>query len=144
MSTSGLHTKRGFEVKNKIKDIMWKYCALVRNRHGLEKGLDMIKKIKHDDIPRLCTGGASLVFNRGCVEAMEAIHMTDLSEMVIRSALIREETRKSHYRTDFPKRNNQLWFKNIIIKKEGDNSVFNATPPVITRLSPEEYKEVEK
>ena len=93
-------------------------------------------------MPRLCVPGSSKVFNKGWIEVLEAVNMVELSEMVVIAALMREETRKSHYRTDFPKRDNLNWLKNIIIKKEGDKMVFDTVAPVITKLRPSEKEEI--
>ncbi len=126
----------GFKIRDQIRDMMWERCALIRDRQGLEEGLRLIQKIRSEDLPRLCVPAPSEVFNKGLVEALEAINQVDLAEMIIRAALMREESRKSHYRTDFPKLDNLNWLKNIIIKKEGDRIVFTTTPPVITKLKP--------
>ena len=134
---------RGFEIKNKIKDIMWEYCALVRDGEGLREGLSLIEKIKENDLPRICVPDSSRVFNKGLVEAFEATHMVELSEMAVRAAFMREETRKSHYRTDFPKRDDKKWLKNIIIKREEGRMAFTTIPPVITKLKPPEGEETE-
>ena len=40
-------------------------------------------------------------------------------EAIIRSALIREESRGAHYRSDFPKLNDENWKVNIFCRKEG-------------------------
>jgi len=133
----------GFKIRDQIRDMMWERCSLVRDRQGLEEGLSLIQKIKSDDLPRLCVPAPSKVFNKGLVEALEAIIQVDLAEMIIRAALMREESRKSHYRTDFPKLDNQNWLKNIIIRKKDDRMVFTTAPPVITRIRPPE-KEVEE
>jgi len=134
---------RGFEIKNKIKDIMWKNCALVRNRDGLEEGLRLIQKIRSDDLPRLCIPDSSRIFNKGLVEALEAKNMVELSEMILRAALMREESRKSHYRTDFPKTDNGKWLRNIVIKKKAGSITFETVLPVMTKVKPpkEEVKE---
>jgi len=129
---------KGFEIKNKVKDIMWKHCAVVRDRKGLEGGLSSIQKIKRDDLPRVCVPGPSRVFNKGLVEALEAINMADLAEMIIRAALMREESRRSHYRTDFPELDDGTWLRNITIKKEKGEMTFTSIPPVITKMKPPE------
>lgn len=125
---------KGFEIKDKVKDIMWQYCSLIRDRKGLEQGLSLIQEVRDNDLPRLCVPGRSKIFNKGWVEALEAINMVQLSEMVIRAALMREESRKAHYRMDFPDTDDSHWVKNIIIKKDGDRMVFAAVPPVTTKL----------
>ena len=43
----------GFEIKSRIKDIMWEHCALVRDQGGLKKGLCLVQKIKNNDLPRM-------------------------------------------------------------------------------------------
>ena len=41
-------------------------------------------------------------------------------EAIIRSALIREESRGAHYRSDFPKLDDEKWRVNIYCRKEGN------------------------
>jgi len=132
----------GFKIRDQIRDVMWETCSLVRDRLGLEKALSLLQKIKSDDLPRLCVPAPSRVFNKGLTEALEATVQVDIAEMIIRAALMREESRKSHYRTDFPRLDNKNWLKNIIIKKKEGKMVLTTAPPVITRLKPP--KEVEE
>jgi len=134
---------RGFEVKNKTKDIMWKYCALIRDKKSLEEALGLIQRVQSDDLPRLACPGTSRVFSKGWVEALEATTLADLSEIVIRSALMREESRGAHYRSDFPNKDNTKWLKNIVVKRDRGKLVFTTTAPVMTRMRPteEEVKE---
>jgi succinate dehydrogenase/fumarate reductase flavoprotein subunit len=125
---------RGFEVKNAVKDIMWEYGALVRNRAGLEKGLELIEKIKRDDLPRLCVPDPSRLFNKGLSEAFEAENMVKLSEMILRAALVREESRGAHYRSDYASRNDAQWVKNIVIKNRGGTMTFTLVSPIVTSM----------
>jgi len=54
--------------------------------------------------------------------------MLDVSEMIIKSANMRTESRGSHYREDFDHVNNQDWLKNIIISQEGGSMKFDVQP----------------
>ena len=69
--------------------------------------------------------------------------MLELSEMILRAAFMREESRKSHYRTDFPKSDNRKWLRNIVIKKEKGGMTFTPVPPVMTKIKPSEEEEIE-
>jgi len=52
-------------------------------------------------------------------EAFEAKFMFLLAKLVVKSAMIRTESRGSHFRVDYPKRDDKNWLKNIIVKMEG-------------------------
>ena len=135
---------RGCEVKTKIKDILWDCCALVREEEGMKEGLRLVEEIKENDIPRLCVPDSSPVYNKGLVEALEATGMVELAEMTLRAALMRRESRKSHFRTDFPGKNDSEWLRNIIITQDGNGKMaFRTRPPIITRMTPSE-EEVEE
>jgi fumarate reductase (CoM/CoB) subunit A len=127
---------KGFEIKNKLKNIMWDYCSLVRDGEGMNRGLDLIREIKHKEIPLVCVPDSADVFNKGLMEALESIHMIELSEMIISTAIRREETRQSHFRTDFTQRDDETWLKNIIIKKTRGQMTFSTAAPIITRMFP--------
>jgi fumarate reductase (CoM/CoB) subunit A len=127
---------KGFEIKNRIKDIMWEYGSLVRTKEGLEEGLRLIEKMKEQDLPRLYVSGPSRLFNKGFTEALEARTMTKVGEMILRAALIRKESRGAHYRDDYPQIDNRKWIKNIVIKKSSAAMAFDAVSPVMTKIKP--------
>lgn len=134
---------KGFEVKRTVKEIMWQRCALVRDRAGLEEGLKSIEVIKRESIPRLCVPDPSPVFNKGLTEALEAMNMVVVSEMILRAALLREESRGAHFRSDFERPDNAKWRKNIVVSKEGEEMRCRAEKPIVTRIRPPESAEVE-
>jgi succinate dehydrogenase/fumarate reductase flavoprotein subunit len=70
--------------------------------------------------------------------------MVEIAEMTVRSALMREESRRSHYRTDFLGRDDKNWLKNTIIKSEDDGIVFSSESPIMTKMKPPAEEEVEK
>lgn len=134
---------RGFEVKNRVKNIMWEHGALVRNRENLEEGLRLLQKVKEECVPKLCVPASSRLFNKGLTEALEAKNMVNLSEMILRSALMREESRGAHYRDDFPRRNNGKWIKNVVVRDKVGTMTFTAVSPTITRIPLPENNELE-
>jgi fumarate reductase (CoM/CoB) subunit A len=60
-------------------------------------------------------------WNYSLIEALEAKHMVVVAEAVLKSALLRKESRGSHYRDDYPDRNEE-YNGNVIVSKtlEGD------------------------
>ena len=134
---------KGFEIKYKIKDLMWEHCALVRDKKGLEEALMLIQGIKVNDLPSICVPTRSKVFNKGLVEALEAINMVHLSEMITKAAYMREESRGAHFRIDFSKKDNRRWLQNMVIKKKNGETLFEKISPVITRMRPPEEEKGE-
>ena len=45
-------------------------------------------------------------------------NMLIVSEMVVRSALMRNESRGAHFRLDCPEQNDEQWLGNVIISKK--------------------------
>ena len=134
---------RGCEIKGRVKDIMWECCALVRDEEGMRDGLRQIVAVKEKDIPRLCVPDSSSIYDKDLVEALEAINMVDLAEMSLRAALMRDESRKSHFRVDRLKRDDKKWLKNIIVRDLSGGMTFETRSPIMTRLTPPEEEEVE-
>ena len=99
-------------LKSKLKNIMWNYAGILRDEDGLLKGLDEIYKLKS-------------VFRRNikCLDKQEYEfrNMLCISQLIIKSALKREESRGAHYRTDFPFLNDVI-LHNCVIKNEGELS----------------------
>ena len=54
-----------------------------------------------------------------CVEAWETTNLFQLANAILRAALIRQETRGSHWREDFPKSSDQ-WIKRIVQKLDSN------------------------
>ena len=98
------------ELKARLKDIMWAYAGIQRDEEKLLKGLDEIYKLKSE-------------FRRGdkCLnkQEYELRNMICVAQLIIKSALKRKESRGAHYRTDYPKLQNEA-VHSYIIKGEGE------------------------
>ena len=55
--------------------------------------------------------------------------MLTVTELVAQAALQRQETRGSHYRVDFPERNDAAWKKSITLRKTGAGTLLGYTAP---------------
>ncbi|NIR13858.1 MAG: fumarate reductase/succinate dehydrogenase flavoprotein subunit, partial [Desulfobacterales bacterium] len=73
---------------------------MVRHRGSLEEVLQRIEALRSPDSQSQVTNWAQLI--RG----LEFQNMLLVSEMVCRAALLRTESRGSHYRSDYPEEDN--------------------------------------
>jgi succinate dehydrogenase/fumarate reductase flavoprotein subunit len=80
----------------------------------------------------------SLSFNTELTAALELGFLLDAAEAVAFSALARQESRGSHQRTDFPKRNDQRYLKHSLAYHTDGNPRIDYLDVVITRWPPGE------
>jgi succinate dehydrogenase/fumarate reductase flavoprotein subunit len=65
--------------------------------------------------------------------------MLDVALCLATSAAARTESRGSHYRTDFPRRDDERWMHHLTITAGADGDPVLGTAPVtVTRWQPEE------
>ena len=127
-------------IRNELKDIMMSKCGIFRNREGLELCLNKIKGLQ-DRFKKSKITDRSKVFNTELIETIELRHMLEFSEVIIVSAIAREESRGSHARTDFSKRDDVKWLKHTLAYKRDDGEIeLKYKPVAITRYQPEERK----
>jgi succinate dehydrogenase/fumarate reductase flavoprotein subunit len=51
-----------------------------------------------------------------------------MSEIICRGALLRTESRGSHYRSDFPEEDNVNWLKNIVVSQDSGQMILKSIP----------------
>lgn len=95
------------ERRLKLQKGMVRYAGLRRDRTGLLKGLEDLKK----QLPlfQLCLSKR---------EELEYANLLTCALLVTESALNREESRGGHYREDYPKRDDSNWRMHTILNRE--------------------------
>lgn len=124
---------------NRLKLIMSEKVGLFRTKNQLEKALEEIRQIR-EEYGRASVSGISLRYSQVLVNMMEFGFMLDLTEVITLGALRREETRGSHYRLDFPERNDRDWLKHTLVALRDGQPEVSYRPVRITRYQPEERK----
>ena len=94
-----------------LKQIMWLKAGILRDSEGLSEALETISHIRSKALAVRIAKPSDLI------RCLELDNMLLLSETVCRAALMRTESRGSHYRTDFPKEDHTHWLKNIVARK---------------------------
>ncbi|MFP4082393.1 MAG: FAD-binding protein [Candidatus Aminicenantes bacterium] len=104
---------------NRLKEIMSEEVGIFRNRKDLTAALEKIRALRKD-YERVGLSSRSLTFCQELVNIFELESMLDLAEVIALGAIHREETRGSHYRVEFPKRDDKNWLKHTLVSwKEG-------------------------
>jgi succinate dehydrogenase/fumarate reductase flavoprotein subunit len=113
-----------------LKKMMWQKAGIVRNPDDLENAVAQIEDFRSRGRNCRIETTKDLMHNLGLQ------NMLLLSEMVCRSALLRTESRGSHWRPDFPQENNANWLKNIVIRKENNEMMLDILPVQMDYVSP--------
>jgi fumarate reductase (CoM/CoB) subunit A len=114
---------RPFELKAAVQDIMWEGLGPVRDGTVIEAAIGSLRRIEKEHLAGMALGCNDRIYNRDRMEAIEVPFMIRTGLLVAHAALCREESRGSHYRTDFPKRDDKEWLKNVVVKRNKDGDV---------------------
>jgi succinate dehydrogenase / fumarate reductase flavoprotein subunit len=124
-------------IKDELGRIMNEYVAVFRDQAGLEKALEVVRRLKEEE-KTAYIDDAGTVFNQDVLAAIELGYMLDCAETIVLAALERRESRGAQYRTDFPERNDEDWLKHIDISRDGAEPEITYSPVTITRWEPQE------
>jgi succinate dehydrogenase / fumarate reductase flavoprotein subunit len=79
-------------------------------------------------------------YNTELLEVIELGNLLNLAEVLVESALGRQESRGAHSREDFPKRDDVNWLKHTLAYKTVRGVEFKYKPVTITKFQPMERK----
>ncbi|MGA3110524.1 MAG: succinate dehydrogenase flavoprotein subunit [Candidatus Bathyarchaeia archaeon] len=127
--------ERVAEIRLEMEKVMTHLCSVFRDRAGLEQALSIIRGLQG----RLANLGLSYHgkhFNFELEGTLELDNMLKLSEVIVYSALQREESRGAHYRNDFPSRNDEAWLKHTLLFRNAKGLEARHKPVVVTSFEP--------
>ncbi len=127
---------KAHQLLNRLKVIMSEKVGIFRTQQDLEKALAEIAAIREDYEKRGFLSGHCRRFSQEMVNMLEFEYMLDLCEVIALGALARRETRGSHYRLDYPERNDKEWLKHTLVTWKDGRPQLSYKPVVITRYSP--------
>jgi fumarate reductase flavoprotein subunit len=137
-----LHKTGGREristIREEMQKAMEQGAGIYRTHNSLVEAQETIGKLK-DRFSDVMISDHSHTFNTELVAAFELSYMLDVAEAVIACALNRQESRGSHQRTDFPKRDDEKFLAHSLVYRNDDGSTrVEYLPVVITRWPPAE------
>ncbi len=109
---------------------MWLKAGIIRSDGGLREAPIYLQQIRYG------LGEARITAPKQLIGAIKLINMVTVAEMVIRSALMRTESRGAHYRTDYYEENNAQWLSNIVLSEKDDTMVLESRAVELSRLRP--------
>ncbi len=109
----GRRVIRAWEIKDRLASVMSECGGVLRTGDGLETGIGQVTELA-DELATI----AEPVPGLDMQEAIEVRHLVTTAELILRSALMREESRGAHLRSDFPERNDARFRRHTVIRRE--------------------------
>lgn len=108
------------DIAQELKTTMMENVGVFRDQEKMTKALNdvsgLIARFKNARVM-----DTSRRFNTDVLAALETEHLLSFSEVIVAGGLARTESRGAHYRTDFPKRDDENWMTHTLAHKNGDD-----------------------
>jgi succinate dehydrogenase / fumarate reductase flavoprotein subunit len=125
-----------FKIRDELKAVMDERVGIFRDEQNLKAALDKIRELQNR-FKNVYVRNKGTVFNQELVNVIELEGMLDIAEAVCLGALARRESRGSHYRLDYPERDDANWLKHTLVTYTPEGARIDYKPVMITRYKPE-------
>jgi len=127
-----------YEIRQELTDTLNDKAYVYRNQTDLVEGLKRVRELKtmtwkHVD-------DQAKEYNTNFSNVMELDSMFRVAEVVLIGAINRKESRGSHARTDFPKRDDKKFLYHTLAYYDPEEPVMKKHPVTITNYKPVERK----
>jgi succinate dehydrogenase / fumarate reductase, flavoprotein subunit len=102
-----------YKLHDELADWLVRYVTVKRNNADLAKTLDKIKEIR-ERYGRIALDDRTRFANQSYIFASQFEPMLEIANVITKCALLRNESRGSHAKADFEKRNDEEWLKTTI------------------------------
>lgn len=127
------------QIREELRKTMTEKVGIFRQEKQLKEAASKIEEFKSETKELLISKTDNGV-NQTLAKAFEFEGMLDLAEIITKGALLRTESRGSHFRRDYPKRDDEKWLKHTIARFTEGGPAFDYSKVKITRYEPKERK----
>jgi succinate dehydrogenase / fumarate reductase, flavoprotein subunit len=135
--------KEPIRFRNEIQELMKQSAGIIREETRLQSGLKRILELKNEFYSKHNIIEVSKIDDNNSENIVITLQVKSslvACEAIIRSALMRQESRGAHYRSDFPKLDDERFKVNIYCRKEGKRISTAAAEMVLFKQNVKEIK----
>jgi succinate dehydrogenase / fumarate reductase flavoprotein subunit len=126
-----------FLLRDEIRSTMMTQVGIFRKESGLILARSKIRELK-ERLKGVGVKQKTLAFNNELVQYLELEGMLHVAEVIVEGALARKESRGSHFRIDFPNRDDEYWLRHTLAYRTHGGLRLEYKPVTITKYPPME------
>jgi succinate dehydrogenase / fumarate reductase flavoprotein subunit len=132
-------TTRIDQLRQSFQDCMTQYCGVFRTEELMREGLNQLKQLQKQ-YQQIYLDDKGNCWNTELIEALELRSLMVVGEIILTSALNRQESRGAHFREDYPQRDDANFLQHTMAYYSPAGIDLNYLPVAITLFEPKERK----
>jgi len=132
-------TFRIAQLRQALQDCMSQHCGVFRTQELMSEGLKELKQLQQQ-LPKIYLDDKDKCWNTEIIEAFELRNLMVVAEVILTSALNRQESRGAHSREDYPQRDDTNFLKHTLAYYSSAGIELQYKPVSITLFEPQERK----
>jgi fumarate reductase flavoprotein subunit len=125
------------DLRKKLQNVMWDDVGVMRTETGINRGLSQLSEIEAE-LMETGVDGSNLAFNLTWHDWLNMASLTEISEVIARAGLARENSRGAHFREDFPEPGAMEDSYFTVARKAGETLSVSREPVKFTIVRPGE------
>jgi succinate dehydrogenase / fumarate reductase flavoprotein subunit len=125
------------QLRQAFQDCMTEHCGVFRTEAVMANGLEKIQELKQQ-YGEIYLDDQGTCWNTELIEAMELANLMIVGEIILKSALNRQESRGAHSREDYPTRDDANFLQHTLAYYSPAGIDINYMSVVINRFPPQE------
>jgi succinate dehydrogenase / fumarate reductase flavoprotein subunit len=132
-------TCRIAQLRQAFQDVMTEYCGVFRTEERIQEGLEKVRSLQQQ-YGQIYLDDKGNLWNTELLEALELRNLMTVGEMIMTSALWRQESRGAHFREDYPERRDDQFLRHTLSYYSPAGIEIRDRPVTITLFQPQERK----
>jgi len=124
-----------FRLRDNLKTVMTHQVGIFRKESDLFSARERIRELKQG-LGQISIQQKDLFFNNEWIQFLELEGMLHIAETIVEGAIARKESRGSHFRIDYPERDDEHWLRHTLTYKTSDGCRLEYKEVKITNYPP--------
>lgn len=127
------------QLRQTYQDCMTEHCGVFRNQSIMQEGLKQLQQLEQQ-YQNIYLDDKGKLWNTEIVEALELRSVMIVGQLILTSALNRQESRGAHSREDYPQRDDHNFLKHTLAYYSPSGIDLQYKPVTLTMFEPQERK----